>query len=160
LFNIVRALWLGGLDVCRKLGLSEVQISRIRGVANAAWSKMTPKALKAKSIRVSQWVLGRWGILLGHAVPPSEVIRLARLLKPIPFPSGLIRLGGPSDGGYLVPDDLDGVVSCFSPGVGEAASFELALAGIGINSPVTEAVPVNKTPPSTALAMITPVAPY
>jgi hypothetical protein len=34
----------------------------------------------------------------------------------------------------LVPDDLDGVVSCFSPGVASTASFELALAELGINS--------------------------
>lgn len=130
----MRALWLGGLDVCRKVGLSEVQISRIRGAVYAAWSKMTPKALKPKLIRIGQRVLGRWGVSVGDAVPPAEVIRLAKLIKPVPFPLGLIRLGGPADGGYLVPDDLEGVVSCFSPGVAESASFELALAGIGINS--------------------------
>ena len=134
MYKILRAFWRGGLEVFRKVGLSEVQISRIRGVANAAWSKMTPQALRAKSIRISQRVLGRLGISVGPAVPASEVIRLAKLIKPVPFPLGLIRLGGPADGGYLVPNDLEGVVSCFSPGVAEAASFELALAEMGINS--------------------------
>ena len=130
----MRAIWLGGLDVCRKVGLSEDQISRIRGFANAARGRMTSKSLKAKSIRIGQRILGRWGVSVGDAVRPAEVIRIAKLIKPVPFPLGLIRLGGPADGGYLVPDDFEGIVSCFSPGVAEAASFELALAGIGINS--------------------------
>ena len=37
---------------------------------------------------------------------------------------GLIRLGPNGDGGYLVPDDLDGIEACFSPGVGDLVGFE------------------------------------
>lgn len=132
--RILRGLWLGSLEVLRKLGLSEVQISRIRSVADAMWGKMSPTALQAKTIRICQKILGRWNISVGAAVPRYEVLRLAKLMRPVRYPSGLIRLGGPADGGYLVPDDLRGIVSCFSPGVAEAASFELALARIGINS--------------------------
>ncbi len=44
----------------------------------------------------------------------------------------LIRLGGDSDGGYLVPDDLEGISACFSPGVSSVADFELAMADRGI----------------------------
>ena len=36
----------------------------------------------------------------------------------------LIRVGGSNDGGYLLPDDLQGLEACFSPGVGDNASFE------------------------------------
>src|SRR5258708_37773354 len=36
----------------------------------------------------------------------------------------LIRLGGNHDGGYLVPDDLEGVKYSFSPGVSNIANFE------------------------------------
>jgi hypothetical protein len=56
------------------------------------------------------------------------------MMNPAAISHDLIRLGEPSDGGYLVPNDLEGIVSCFSPGVAEVASFELALADLGINS--------------------------
>jgi hypothetical protein len=46
----------------------------------------------------------------------------------------LIRLGGNGDGGYLIPDDLDGIEYCFSPGVNRTADFENALAERGIRS--------------------------
>jgi hypothetical protein len=37
-----------------------------------------------------------------------------------------------ADGGYLVPNDLQGISACFSPGVSKEASFELAFANKGI----------------------------
>lgn len=54
------------------------------------------------------------------------------MLKPKSTDHNLIRVGGDSDGGYLVPDDLDGIDGCFSPGVSEIANFELELAERGI----------------------------
>ena len=45
-------------------------------------------------------------------------------LRPHETEHALIRLGGDSDGGYLVPDDLDGIAACFSPGVDKVATFE------------------------------------
>lgn len=47
-----------------------------------------------------------------------------RLLKPNPSPFPMIRIGGNQDGAYLVPDDLDGVTACFSPGVCNSKAFE------------------------------------
>jgi hypothetical protein len=46
------------------------------------------------------------------------------LMKPKPCPFPLIRIGGDRDGGYLVPDDLDGIEACFSPGVNNYKYFE------------------------------------
>lgn len=43
-----------------------------------------------------------------------------------------VRLGGDGDGGYVVPDDLEGVVACFSPGVADRADFEAELVNRGI----------------------------
>jgi hypothetical protein len=40
----------------------------------------------------------------------------------------LARAGAAQDGGYLIPDDLDGIEYCFSPGVEVQAEFELWLA--------------------------------
>ena len=45
-------------------------------------------------------------------------------MKPKASPFGLIRIGGNSDGAYLVPDDLQGISCCFSPGVSDRKSFE------------------------------------
>jgi hypothetical protein len=70
------------------------------------------------------------------AVGPEakDVRRVVSLLQPVKSPCPLIRIGGDRDGGYLVPDDFDGVGACFSPGVAESAHFELALANRGIES--------------------------
>lgn len=40
----------------------------------------------------------------------------------------LIRVGGETDGGYLVPDLLSDLQFCFSPGVADSAAFELDVA--------------------------------
>lgn len=46
--------------------------------------------------------------------------------KASPFP--LVRIGGCADGAYLLPDDLSGIESCFSPGVDNFKVFEDDLA--------------------------------
>jgi hypothetical protein len=44
----------------------------------------------------------------------------------------LVRVGNAHDGGYLLPDDLTGIRTCFSPGVSTVADFELDLTRRGI----------------------------
>lgn len=51
-----------------------------------------------------------------------------RLLIPQPCPVPLVRIGGTGDGAYLVPDDLAGILACFSPGVNNSKDFEDDLA--------------------------------
>ena len=46
----------------------------------------------------------------------------------------MIRIGAGGDGGYLIPDDLDGIEYCFSPGVNTTAAFEEELAARNIGS--------------------------
>ena len=58
------------------------------------------------------------------ATPRNDVESLIRRLHPRMTDKGLIRLGPAGDGGYLVPDDLDGIEACFSPGVGDLVGFE------------------------------------
>jgi hypothetical protein len=60
------------------------------------------------------------------------VIDLIRRLRPLKSEAGLIRLGPCGDGGYLVPDDLQGIKYCFSPGVAVESGFELDCAKRGI----------------------------
>ena len=38
----------------------------------------------------------------------------------------LVLIGPHGDGGYLVPDALDGITACFSPGVADNSGFERA----------------------------------
>lgn len=62
----------------------------------------------------------------------ARIREAAVLLRPVDAGYPLIRVGGDGDGGYLVPDDLAGVVACFSPGVSRIATFEAELARRGI----------------------------
>lgn len=54
----------------------------------------------------------------------SGIKAVLELLKPVDNGHNLIRIGGPKDGGYLLPEDLIGIEACFSPGVASNWSFE------------------------------------
>lgn len=64
----------------------------------------------------------------------KEILSLIRKLRPHDCGVDLIRLGGAGDGGYLIPDDLEGIEYCFSPGVGKLSKFEDDLAERHIRS--------------------------
>ena len=53
-------------------------------------------------------------------------------LSPVCTDKNLIRLGPNGDGGYLVPDDLDDIEACFSPGVSDISGFEKDCANLGM----------------------------
>ncbi|MGJ0118451.1 hypothetical protein ACQ7HM_04515 [Williamsia sp. MIQD14] len=44
----------------------------------------------------------------------------------------IIRVGPDDDGGYLLPDDLEGIVASFSPGVADEIGFDVSIADRGI----------------------------
>ena len=69
----------------------------------------------------------------------DEVMQFIKRLKPYTTEHPLIRVGPSFDGGYLLPDDLVDVKSCYSPGVGGSSSFELDLAQRGICSYMADA---------------------
>lgn len=54
-------------------------------------------------------------------------------LYPVSTDVHLIRLGPNGDGGYLIPDDLNGISACFSPGVSAVSGFEKDCADRGMN---------------------------
>lgn len=76
--------------------------------------------------------LGGAGCFPTRATPTDQLRELIASLHPYHSPRGLIRLGPSGDGGYLVPDDLDGIHACFSPGVNVESGFELACAERGM----------------------------
>ena len=72
-----------------------------------------------------------------HAFPTAltdtQAVRsLIDSLRPMETDKELIRLGADGDGGYLVPNDFDGVAACFSPGVGSISAFEVDCANLGM----------------------------
>jgi hypothetical protein len=69
----------------------------------------------------------------------EQVLDLLKLMKPVASPKPMIRLGPAGDGGYLVPDDLDDIRACFSPGVSDEAGFELSFANRGVPCFLTDA---------------------
>jgi len=66
--------------------------------------------------------------------PSSALLQLIKKLRPQDCGIELIRIGGTRDGGYLIPDDLEGIEYCFSPGVNTTSDFEEELANRGIRS--------------------------
>lgn len=62
----------------------------------------------------------------------TDIATLLQSLKPWNTENGLIRLGGNKDGGYLLPDDLENIEACFSPGVGTKSTFEKDCASLGM----------------------------
>lgn len=69
--------------------------------------------------------------VLGHAnafptkmTNPLRLRSLLTSLHPLSPNKELIRLGPKGDGGYLLPDDLEEIHACFSPGVSLISGFE------------------------------------
>ena len=78
-------------------------------------------------------ILLKLGFLVTRSIPKAQLLELLKKLGPVSTQFDLIRIGGSGDGGYLIPDDLDGIKTCFSPGVSDTANFELELAQRGID---------------------------
>jgi hypothetical protein len=70
---------------------------------------------------------------LSVGVTAGEVREFLKKLHPVNPGIELIRVGPKGDGGYLVPNDLEGLTACFSPGVDLESRFELELAERGLD---------------------------
>lgn len=83
-------------------------------------------------IRTLRRLLYSQRIHVGRATAAAELARFFRMVRPVETDRPLIRIGGEGDGGYLIPDDLEGVGCCFSPGVSSISDFEneMTLRGI------------------------------
>ena len=82
---------------------------------------------------LARQILTTAGIFVGKTTRLSDLQLLVKELRVLPTKRELIRIGPDSDGGYLFPDDLDGVRHCFSPGVPDCREFELDLANRGMD---------------------------
>lgn len=82
---------------------------------------------------VAQKLLSQRGAVAVRETPRQKILEFIQNLRPVDSGHGLIRLGGAGDGGYLIPDDLDGISACFSPGVSETSAFERDCAQHGMH---------------------------
>lgn len=80
-----------------------------------------------KIARLLKNFLSRRSVYIERAVDPQNIVNLVKKLRPLKTRFDLVRVGGLSDGGYLLPDDLEGIAACFSPGVAGTATFEMDL---------------------------------
>ena len=64
--------------------------------------------------------------------PRAAVRELLQALRPLDPGIELIRIGPDGDGGYLLPNDLEGIAHAFSPGVSTESGFEANLADRGM----------------------------
>ncbi len=65
-------------------------------------------------------------------VPSDKLRNFLTACAPVGLETPLIRVGPDGDGGYVLPDDLEGITACFSPGVDFTAGFEEDIARRGI----------------------------
>jgi hypothetical protein len=73
-----------------------------------------------------------------HISPDSTTVDVEILkdffqkFRPVRTNHELVRIGSQFDGGYLLPDDLEGIKICFSPGVSTISDFEVDMANRGV----------------------------
>ena len=89
-------------------------------------SPQLKKAIKSRMLAM--------GFYTAAGTKSSDLTCLIQKLRPYSCGPKLIRVGGAGDGAYLIPDDLDGIEYCFSPGVNTVSDFENDLANRGIRS--------------------------
>jgi len=81
-------------------------------------------------VRIRDWVSERFHKIdhvLVPSVPLEKFSSFVNAIAPIDNGHELVRIGPPSDGSYLLPDDLKGIGLNISPGVGRTFQFESTL---------------------------------
>lgn len=73
------------------------------------------------------------GIWIEGLVDEKPLLDLISSLRPKHTDRALERFGSSGDGGYVMPDDLDGIGGCVSPGVSTECSFDTQIADMGID---------------------------
>lgn len=82
---------------------------------------------------LKNWLLKR-NFYLTTTTREGKLYLFFSSIRPVTTDKHLIRIGGDTDAGYLIPDDLNGVKICFSPGVSTSSTFENELAKSEIRS--------------------------
>ena len=81
---------------------------------------------------VSKQLLAFFNTFTTEITDKKQVESLLQKLYPVRCSRELIRLGPDGDGGYLIPNDLEEIRACFSPGVSDISGFEKECADRGM----------------------------
>ena len=90
---------------------------------------------KPTKLKLNKYKLFELGVYAQQMTAANRLSELIQSIRPQKTNHDLIRIGPDSDGGYLVPNDLQDIAVGFSPGVDTNSTFELDLLNrFGINS--------------------------
>lgn len=76
------------------------------------------------------WAATRYEAL--DSAERKEITALLEMFRPVNCGYKMIRVGPQFDGGYILPDDLDGIAALYSPGVSDVVGFDLDFAERGV----------------------------
>src|SRR5215213_6077682 len=97
------------------------------------------RSVRSYLINVLRNTLLSLNIWVERKTPTADVAAVISDLMPVANHKGLKRFGPIGDGGYLMPDDLDGVAACISPGVSTVVGFDHEIADRGIDVHMADA---------------------
>lgn len=104
-----------------------------------------------EKININPYQLYQSGFLISPLLPQNRVEGFFKEFRRNYISLEMIRIGGSGDGGYLIPELLDQIDCCISPGVDVTANFEEQLANeFGIPCYLADAS-VEKPPVQNAL---------
>ncbi len=90
-------------------------------------------ALVLRSKALARSMLLNCGLWVDKSIDDKDLLDFISSLRPKQIDRAMKRMGSNSDGGYLIPDDLDGIGGCVSPGVNVECSFDTDIANLGID---------------------------
>ena len=83
--------------------------------------------IKFKIINIINLFINYLNLHIDSSINKKSIINLIELMKVRDLGFNLIRVGPNNDGGYLIPDILNEIEDCFSPGIGNIYEFEKEL---------------------------------
>lgn len=93
---------------------------------------LSPALVHGSKALVRSMLLRR-GVWIESLVDEKQLRDLISSLRPKHTDRALKRFGSVGDGGYVMPDDLEGIGGCISPGVFTECSFDKEIADLGID---------------------------
>ena len=88
--------------------------------------------MRQRMLSALKSVFSSMGVYPTRSTVAADLNAFIERVRPRQTDKELIRLGPTGDGGYLVPNDLEGIEACFSPGVDTVSGFEKDCAEMGM----------------------------
>lgn len=79
------------------------------------------------------------GVWTEWAVDQDQLLSFIQELSPMRTSLPLRRFGPAADGGYVAPDDLEGIGGCISPGVSTECGFDKEIGDLGVDVHLSDA---------------------